>query len=173
MLFFNVNYPENVEAILNSFAIAQLNFIPNPLYWIMKKIPDLQSPRNFYRANFTGLFANSAGSCIFLLLGMLLVYLVGVIFGKSTNFSSALKRFSLIFYKNMTPSLFIRTCTQLYMQLCMCGLLQIFEFRTDTAFLTLSSLCGAFFYFITLLFPFVTLYLTYRKSNTYGSLKRY
>lgn len=69
MLFLNVNYPLNLEIFLGFFKVGAMNFIPNPLSWIMKDYDErgVYSPPKFKKYEFDGSFLKTCGHLLFVL----------------------------------------------------------------------------------------------------------
>lgn len=70
LLFLNVNYPKNLRRFLGLFSLGRLNFMPNPLSGVIQEVENesLPSPPRFYENSFTGLFVETSGSILSMML---------------------------------------------------------------------------------------------------------
>lgn len=75
LLFLNVNYPSNFHNFLKIFALGNLDFLPNPLSFLVDKDTELDSPENFMDNDFSGNFMLTANGMIAVWSYALLIYL--------------------------------------------------------------------------------------------------
>ena len=62
LLFFNIEYPENLKQFLQVFSLGRLTFLRGPSISVFSNFATekLSSPPNFYENDFSGLFTQSA-----------------------------------------------------------------------------------------------------------------
>ena len=62
LLFFNIDYPANLDHFLKTFTMVRLDFLPDAIQPEEDNSEDLlESPPRFYENEFSGLFLQSAG----------------------------------------------------------------------------------------------------------------
>jgi hypothetical protein len=155
-LFYNVEYPSLVKAILGSFGVAVFSFLPNPLYWFVNEIPDLPSPRNFYVNKYTGYFLYTSSQSLFMISTLIILNLLGFAASFFPN-NEKIQRIKNYFAKNMKNSFKLRLFLSLYLQLAITALLQVLvpDFSLISTLISyILSQCVVFLCFLIIIFAF-------------------
>ena len=174
LILINVDYPDNVKMLLEVFKIAKLDFIPNPVKWVIPNILDLSAPApgKFDENGFDGLFIANSGN-------ILLVWVVlGLLFG-----------FSLVAakYLRILPKLIMFVLIKLaswcrwsgayqivdasYVSLLIPAFLQMRGLTFTSPPLFLSSILGMIFTLLGAMFP-VLVFLIIRRFKKLSDVAR-
>src|SRR5688500_11376520 len=145
LMFFNVDFPDNLNEFFKIFSLGRLQFLPNPFANLNIKgsVQELKSPPKFYENNYTGLFIEKTGSMLFIWISSIGVYFSAKIL---LCFKRALPQriaqiavFARDFYE---WSGILRLFTSTYFELFLAAILQIRVLNFGHAFLAISSLAG-------------------------------
>lgn len=118
LLFFNVDFPSNLESFLKIFKVVAMGFVPNPIDWFYKDDTKIITPPRFMDNGYTGSFLLNSGNIlfVFMILGLINLILWSM---KKVNKSGTMSKIidsiqkrvgsSLIFqlFVSMTPVLLI------------------------------------------------------------------
>jgi len=125
LLFFNVDYPENLKGILIVFSVGRFDFLPNPFTWYYEGLKYLDSPPKFYENDVSGLFLQSSGGVIFFYILSIFVYFVCVLTTRCVHLPKVLKRIALKVFSYYGWSGFLEFMISSYLELTLSSLRQL------------------------------------------------
>jgi len=151
LLFFNIEYSSDLTKFLDLFKIGRLTFLPNPIKLSLPNLDSnrLPSPKNFFDNDFSGLFLQSAGSMLFVIITSILTLVlteIALIFFRNSKILGEIKKFYVW-------SGLLRTWTVSYFDLSISGFLQLFQINFSGITSFLSSVLGIVVASLNLAFP--------------------
>ena len=175
IIFFNVNYPNNVESILGVFKVGRFDFLPNPFKWYFDGLPKLESPPKFEENDIPGLFLYSAGPIVFIYILSILTYLFCILAAKTRTFlfpkimrSLALKIFPYFGFSGC-----LRLIISCYLDLMLCSLLQLRVLHFEDYKYTISSLLAIVVISISIILLFYSFYVLHTTKFNRKTLDKY
>ena len=119
----NVDYPANFQKFLKIFSLGRLSFLPNPFSLQRMGLSTLDSPKNFFENEFSGLFITTAGAMLFVWFFSLVVYGIAKILAKKIKKDTALRRLAKKNVKFFEWSGMLMVVIATYMELIFAALL--------------------------------------------------
>ena len=168
LLFFNIDYPSNLRSFLRIFSMGRLEFLPNPLNFILEDLDEkrLYSPPNFYNNEFSGLFFHTGGSMILIWLLILIGYLIAQVLTSMKHcLSKPIARRAVKMKEFFEWSGFLRTWTSTYFEFMFASNLQVKVMRFDDAVLIGSSFSGLIVLILNVAFPLMIYYILFSMAT--------
>jgi len=169
LLFFNIEYPENLQRFLQIFSLGRLTFLREPSITIFSDLATekLPSPPNFYQNDFSGLFTQSASSFLLFLFVAFLIYGISKLLNHVLKIpgSTRLKRFLTKTINSYEWSGILRPLIQSYFDLMIASYLQMKVLSFESVITVLSSILGILFLLLNLLLPYL-IYKIISKNHT-------
>ena len=175
LILINIDYPPNVEILLNIFKVAKLDFVPNPIDVIVPDMKEqsLPAPKKFDDNGFDALFLANSGN-ILLLWGV-----CGLLFGTSLFIMKYLRGIhnGLQFMCRKTISWFrwsgvYQIIDANFVSLLIPAFLQVRELSFTSSLFFTSSVFGVIFSCLGGLF-IIAVYIIVKKLATDESISKY
>ena len=172
LIFINVNYPTNVSMFLEIFSLGSLDFIPNPLDWIVADIGDysLPAPEKYEDFEMSGLFLENAGNELLLLGVVFMAYLMSKIVKKWVRgVPMSLRALTNKVVRWFEWSGVLNSLTTSYTDLAQAIFLQLRVLRYSSRVFAISSVLAFVSLIFILLLPVIT-FLIIRRNEDYPEL---
>jgi len=171
LLFLNVNYPNSLRRFLGLFSIGRLNFMPNPLAGVASELENevLPSPPRFFDNGFTGLFIETSGSILSMILASILIDIAAHVL-KCLVKNKKLLDSVINFYE---WSGLLRMWLSSYLELMFATLLQLFVFYVESIFYAFSSCCAVLVLLANLGLPIWSFWILKNTQKTRKNIGKY
>ena len=177
LLFFNIEYPHNLNEFLRIFSLGRLTFFQQPFSNLVpiNDVPSLPSPPKFYENGLTGYFLESASAFLLLWMISMMVYLPAKLMkylrlSTSGGILAKLADKVLDYYE---WSGFLRLLLSSYFELMFACLLQIKTITYSRGWYIISSTLALFFMLINISLPIWTFLLIKHTKNNKQNISKF